>query len=96
MRVFDYDPGLLHAKTLTMDGEITLIGSANIDRRSFDLNFENNILILDERLTAEVRRRQDSYLADSHEVDADVVAAWSMGAPALVQHRRDVRPRALT
>ena len=78
VRVFDYKPGLLHAKTLTMDGEITLIGSANIDRRSFDLNFENNILIFDERLTAEIRRRQDSYLADSHEVDLDVVAAWSM------------------
>ena len=39
--------GLLHAKTLTMDGEVTLIGSANIDRRSFDLNYENNILFYD-------------------------------------------------
>ena len=79
MRVFDYDPGLLHAKTLTMDGEIALIGSANIDRRSFDLNFENNILVFDERLTLEVRRRQDSYIAASHPVDMNVVAAWSMG-----------------
>lgn len=78
VRVHEYDAGLLHAKTLTMDGEITLIGSANIDRRSFDLNFENNILVFDERLTAEVRRRQQSYLADSRPVDAAVVEAWSM------------------
>ncbi len=79
VRVFEYEGGLLHAKTLTMDGEITLIGSANIDRRSFDLNFENNILVFDERLTLEVRRRQDSYIAASHPVDMNVVAAWSMG-----------------
>ena len=40
----EYVGGLLHSKTLTLDGEIMLIGSANMDRRSFDLNFENNIL----------------------------------------------------
>ena len=49
MRIFEYVGGLLHAKSLTMDGEITLIGSANIDRRSFELNFENNILFFDAR-----------------------------------------------
>ena len=46
VRIFEYEGGLLHAKSLTMDGEITLIGSANIDRRSFELNFENNILVV--------------------------------------------------
>ena len=51
VRIFEYDAGLLHAKTVTMDGEITLVGSANIDRRSFDLNFENNILIFDAGVT---------------------------------------------
>ncbi len=79
VRIFEYQGGLLHAKTLTMDGEVTLIGSANIDRRSFDLNFENNILVFDERLTAEVRARQDRYIASSREVDGDVVANWSTG-----------------
>ncbi len=78
VRIFDYLGGLLHAKTLTMDGEITLVGSANIDRRSFDLNFENNILLFDTALTAEVRQRQESYIAGSHQVDAAVVAEWSL------------------
>jgi cardiolipin synthase A/B len=38
VRIFEYEGGLLHAKSLTLDGAITLIGSANMDRRSFDLN----------------------------------------------------------
>jgi phosphatidylserine/phosphatidylglycerophosphate/cardiolipin synthase-like enzyme len=52
----------LHTKSLTLDGEVTLIGSANMDRRSFELNYENNILFYDPSLTSEMRRRQDAYL----------------------------------
>ena len=44
VKVYEYEGGLLHTKSLTVDGELTLIGSANMDRRSFDLNYENNIL----------------------------------------------------
>ena len=76
VRIFEYEGGLLHTKSLTLDGEITLIGSANMDRRSFDLNYENNILLYDCALTAEVRRRQDAYLAQSHEVTPDMVGQW--------------------
>jgi cardiolipin synthase A/B len=76
VRVHEYEGGLLHAKSLTLDGEITLIGSANLDRRSFDLNYENNILLYDPALTTEMRRRQDDYLARSHEVTAEMVAQW--------------------
>jgi cardiolipin synthase len=77
VRVFEYEPGLLHAKTLTLDGEITLIGSANMDRRSFELNYENNVLIYDRDLTSEVRQRQDEYLASSHPITSEMVARWS-------------------
>ena len=78
VRIYEYEGGLLHAKSLTLDGEVTLIGSANMDRRSFDLNYENNILFYDPTLTAEIRRRQDSYLAHSHPVTPAMVARWSM------------------
>jgi len=74
--IYEYEGGLLHTKSLTLDGEITLIGSANMDRRSFDLNYENNILFYDPALTAEMRRRQDAYLASSHPVTAEMVAGW--------------------
>ena len=51
---------MLHTKSLTLDGEITLIGSANMDRRSFDLNYENNILIYDAAMTAAMRDGKSS------------------------------------
>src|SRR6476659_6919345 len=78
VRIYEYEGGLLHTKSLTLDGEVTLIGSANMDRRSFDLNYENNILFYDPTLTAEMRRRQDAYLACSHPVTAEMVAQWPM------------------
>ena len=78
VKIHEYEGGLLHTKSLTLDGEITLIGSANMDRRSFDLNYENNILFCDADLTAVMRQRQQEYIARSHPVDPDVVAAWSM------------------
>ena len=76
VRIFEFEGGLLHTKSLTLDGEITLIGSANMDRRSFDLNYENNILLCDSALTTEMCRRQEAYLARSHEVTAEMVAQW--------------------
>jgi cardiolipin synthase len=77
VRIFEYQPGLLHTKSLTLDGMITLIGSANMDRRSFDLNFENNILLHDPALTAEMRSRQLDYIAESIEITLTTVQAWN-------------------
>ena len=70
--------GLLHSKSLTLDGEVTLIGSANMDRRSFELNYENNTLVYDPVLTAEIRRRQDDYLARSRPVLGADVSDWTL------------------
>jgi cardiolipin synthase len=78
VRIFEYTGGLLHAKTLTLDGDVTLLGSANLDRRSFELNFENNVLVWDAALTETMRARQESYVARSREVTAAAVAAWPL------------------
>jgi cardiolipin synthase len=77
VRIFEYKGGLLHTKSLTLDNEVTLIGSANMDRRSFELNYENNILFYDQSLTAEMRQRQDSYIAQSKPVTLDMVEQWT-------------------
>ena len=77
VKIYEYVGGLLHTKSLTVDGEVTLIGSANIDRRSFELNFENNILLVDRALTADMRARQASYIARSTRVDGADVLHWS-------------------
>jgi cardiolipin synthase len=76
--IHEYVGGLLHAKSLTLDGEVTLIGSANMDRRSFDLNYENNILLCDTAFTRAVRARQQDYIASSTRVTRDAVKSWSM------------------
>lgn len=77
VRVMEYGPGLLHAKTLTVDGQLCFMGSANLDRRSFELNFENNLLFYDDELTADVRDRQQSYMVRSIEITLDEVENWS-------------------
>jgi cardiolipin synthase len=74
----EYKGGLLHSKTLTLDGEISLIGSANMDRRSFDLNYENNILLYDTALTGELRQRQQSYIDSARQVTLEEVDAWTL------------------
>jgi cardiolipin synthase len=78
VRIREYVGGLLHTKSMTIDDEVTLIGSANMDRRSFELNYENNILLVDRATTAAMRGRQDAYLASSREVTPEMVAAWSL------------------
>ena len=74
--LYEYPLGVLHAKTLTLDGEISLVGSANMDRRSLELNYENNLLISDREVTGSIRARQLGYLSVSKPVDVAAVRAW--------------------
>jgi cardiolipin synthase len=76
VKIYEYQPGLLHTKSIAVDGDLALIGSANLDRRSFDLNYENNILLHDAALTADLRNRQDAYISDSKRIKIEDVRAW--------------------
>jgi cardiolipin synthase len=77
VRIFEYMGGLLHTKSLTLDGEICLIGSANMDRRSFELNYENNILVYDRSLTEDIIQRQKEYIDAARLVTFEMVEAWT-------------------
>jgi cardiolipin synthase len=79
-QIYEFEPGLLHAKTMVVDGKIALIGSANMDRRSFELNFENNVLFSDADFATAVRQRQDEFIAQSDAVSTDQVAAYGLGS----------------
>ncbi len=68
-----YRPGLLHAKTLSVDDEVALIGSANLDIRSFRLNFEVTTIIYDAPFAKVLRDLQDGYMHASDEIDPE---AW--------------------
>ena len=78
VRIYEFPDGLLHAKTLTVDGELALVGSANMDRRSFELNYENNILFVDAQTTGLVRTRQFEHIAHSRLVADSDVLAWPL------------------
>ena len=56
---------------MVIDSEVALIGSANIDRRSLELNYENNILLYSSATATLIRERQNSYLAQASVVSAD-------------------------
>ena len=79
VRIFEFKGGLLHAKTLTVDDTLTFIGSTNLDLRSFDLNYENNVLLQDAATTAAVHARQQDYIAAATAVTLAEVEAWSYG-----------------
>lgn len=49
-KVYRYQNGFIHAKTVVVDGEVSSVGTANIDNRSFRLNFEVNAFLYDEKI----------------------------------------------
>ena len=74
--IYEFTEGLLHAKTLTIDGQVSMVGSSNLDLRSFDLNYENNILLQDADMTADICTRQDAYIARSTRVTLADISEW--------------------
>ena len=83
VRILRYTPGLLHAKTVSVDGKVALIGSANLDQRSFRINFECTLAVYDDTLASELRALQLSYAGVSEPVDADAWRERSIGARLL-------------
>jgi len=69
--VYFYQPGLLHSKTLTIDDRLAMFGSANYDIRSFELNFELNLLLHSAEAVGELYRLQEHYRAQSRPATAE-------------------------
>jgi len=64
-------PTVLHAKHFTIDDDVAVIGSSNMDMRSFSLNLEISVLVRGERFVDALRGVQDAYRAQSSELDLD-------------------------
>ncbi|MGH7826779.1 MAG: cardiolipin synthase [Candidatus Binatia bacterium] len=69
VRVFLYEKGYLHAKTISIDSEICSIGSANIDIRSFSINYELNAVFYSEQIAKELEGDFERDLAHCSEFD---------------------------
>lgn len=70
-RIFEYQPAVLHAKTLLVDDFVSVVGSTNLDYRSFQFNAEANLVILDERTATSLARAFEDDLSRSAEVTLD-------------------------
>lgn len=64
-KIYYYQKGFMHAKTVVVDGEIASVGSANFDYRSFKLNFEINAFLYDEKLAKELTRIYEDDMVES-------------------------------
>ncbi|MFK7961369.1 MAG: cardiolipin synthase [Phycisphaerales bacterium] len=74
VRVMRHQRGLLHSKTLTVDRRVAIVGSVNMDMRSFWLNFELTLLVPDDDVASHVAWLQQTYMDESKAIDP---AAWA-------------------
>ncbi len=68
VRIFEYQAAVLHAKSLVADGHVAVVGSTNLDFRSFLFNAECNLVVFDDEFAAGLDRAFETDLAHSTEV----------------------------
>jgi cardiolipin synthase len=73
VRVMLFEGGLLHTKSITVDGRLALFGSLNLDPRSLALNFEITLAVYDPAFAASLRALQQNYIDRARPLDLD---AW--------------------
>jgi cardiolipin synthase A/B len=73
VRIFEYQPGMTHAKVMMIDDHWGIVGTTNIDNRSFEHNDEVNVAFRDREVSARLRHDFDQDLTRSLEITHD---AW--------------------
>jgi cardiolipin synthase len=71
VRVHQYRPQFLHAKHLSVDDQVAVLGTTNIDIRSFALNAEVSLIVYDPAVVADLARIQARYIANSDQLSAE-------------------------
>lgn len=70
VKIYQFEGGLLHTKSVLVDGELSLVGTVNLDMRSLWLNFEITLVIDDTGFGADLAAVQDDYISRSRLLDA--------------------------
>jgi cardiolipin synthase len=78
VRIFEYGPPVLHAKTLVVDDLVGIVGTANADPRSFKLNFEVVLAAWDPTTCDALAAAFADDLKHAHEITEATIAAWSL------------------
>ena len=69
VEVYLYKKGFVHAKTMVADGQLAIVGTANMDHRSFELNFEVNSMIYDKAIATELKEAFLNDIKDAMLID---------------------------
>lgn len=69
-KIYRYNKGFVHAKTMVIDDDLAIVGSANMDYRSFDLNFEVNAIVYSKKIAAQLTRAFENDLCVSELINA--------------------------
>lgn len=72
VKIYEYQPSMIHAKSLVVDGKWSVLGSTNIDNRSFGLNDECNLAVYDGEMSKDLVEQFYTDLKDSKEVTYEV------------------------
>ncbi len=72
--IYEYQPSMIHAKLMTVDGEWSVLGSTNFDHRSFGLNDEVNLAVLDRDVAAGIERDFEEDLRQSRKLTMAMLA----------------------
>ncbi len=75
--IHEYQPSMIHTKTVTVDGAYALIGSPNFDARSFGLNYEEALVMYDGPLTQSLNRSFEDDLGKARQITLREVESWS-------------------
>jgi cardiolipin synthase A/B len=67
-RIFEYEGRFIHAKTMVIDGDFSIVGTANMDNRSFRLNFEVIAAVYGHELTSKLAAAFEDDLTHTREV----------------------------
>lgn len=92
VRIFEYQNGFVHAKTVVVDHWVAGVGSSNVDMRSFLLNFELGVAVLGPETTGEMAAQFERDLEQAEEVDHASLATWSRGRRLACQVARLLSP----
>ena len=73
IEIYKYQKGFVHSKTMVCDEFVSFIGTANLDQRSFDLNFEVNAIVYDKKISKQLRA---NFLKDIEEAEKLKLEDW--------------------
>ncbi|SUB21672.1 Cardiolipin synthase [Pasteurella bettyae] len=72
VKIYTFTQGLLHTKSILIDNQLVMVGTVNMDMRSFHLNFEVTLLIEDQVFANEISLLHENYMNESELIDENI------------------------